>query len=89
MYLGLLVCKTYIQQENLKSYKLTMPLKIIAEVINNHSKYILISFKNSHKSKSHSKELTSLYFWRNFIQEKKHAITNWILFLILATSTDV
>ena len=62
MYLGLLVCKTYIQQENLKSYKLTMPLKIIAEVINNHSKYILISFKNSHKSKSHSKELTSLYF---------------------------
>ena len=62
MYLGLLVCKTYIQKENLKSYKLTMPLKIIAEVINNHSKYILISFKNSHKSKSHSKELTRLYF---------------------------
>ena len=62
MYLGLLVCKTYIQQENLKSYKLTMPLKIIAEVINSHSKYILISFKNSHKSKSHSKEPTSLYF---------------------------
>ena len=61
MYLGLLVCKTYIQKENLKSYKLTMPLKI-AEVINNHSKDILISFKSSHKSKSHSKELTSLYF---------------------------
>lgn len=49
MYLGLLVCKTYIQQENLKSYKLTMPLKI-AEVMNNHSKDFLIFFKNSHKS---------------------------------------
>jgi len=47
MYLGLLVCKTYIQQENLKSYKLTMPLKI-AEVLQTPAVWMICCLQDFH-----------------------------------------